>query len=133
MGVKFIFCLQINTKVFYKFIVLILVNVPRHVQSTQNNKLQYLKENVMYEVYFLPADKRLGLFKRILSFQVWVAKHGQITQNNNCAIPLQQVRKEVSDEFCFLHESLLQIDKMILMGMIKHPQSCQNNKFAKSL
>ena len=48
----------------------ILVNVARHVQSTQNNKLQYLKENVKYEVYFLPADKRLGLFKRILSFQV---------------------------------------------------------------
>ena len=33
-----------------------------HAQSTQKNKftisLQYLKENVRYEVDFLPADKR---------------------------------------------------------------------------
>ena len=31
------------------------------------------------------------------------------------------------------HESLLQIDTMILMGMIKHSQSSQNSKFAISL
>ena len=31
------------------------------------------------------------------------------------------------------HESLLQIDSMILMGMVKHSQSSQNSEFAMSL
>ena len=31
------------------------------------------------------------------------------------------------------HESLLQIDTMILMGMAKHSQSFQNSEFAMSL
>ena len=31
------------------------------------------------------------------------------------------------------HESLLQIDTMILVGMVKHSQSSQNSKFAMSL
>ena len=31
------------------------------------------------------------------------------------------------------HESLLQIDSTILMGMAKHSQSSQNSKFAMSL
>ena len=69
-------CLQINTKVFYKLIVWIWVCVPRHAQSTQNNKfaisLQYLKENVKDEVYFLPVDKGQKfpeIYTIILSFQ----------------------------------------------------------------
>ena len=53
------------------------------------------------------------------------------------AISLQYLKKEVSDEVDFLHaekhESLLQIDIMILMGMFKHSQSSQNSKFAMSL
>ena len=43
----------------------------------------------------------------------------------------------MSDEVDFLHadkhESLLQIDTMILMGMVKHSQSSQNSNFATSL
>ena len=43
----------------------------------------------------------------------------------------------MSDEVDFLHadnhESLLQIDRMILMGMVKYSQSLQNSKFAMSL
>ena len=43
----------------------------------------------------------------------------------------------MSDEVDFLHadkhESLLQIDSMILMGMVKHSQISQNSKFAVSL
>ena len=31
------------------------------------------------------------------------------------------------------HESMLQIDTMILMGIVKHSQSSQNSKFAMSL
>ena len=43
----------------------------------------------------------------------------------------------LSDEVYFLHankhESLLQIDTMILMGMVKHSQSSQKSKFVMSL
>ena len=43
----------------------------------------------------------------------------------------------MNDEVDFLHtdkqKSLLQIDAMILMGMVKHSQSSQNRKFAMSL
>ena len=59
---KLIFCLQINTKIFYKLIVLLWDCVARHAQSTQNNKfttsLWYLKENVKDEVDLLPTDER---------------------------------------------------------------------------
>ena len=52
-------------------------------------------------------------------------------------ISLQYLKKELSDKVDFLHagklESLLQIDSMILMEMVKHSQSSQNSKFAMSL
>ena len=61
-GMKWFFCLQINTKVFYKMIPSFWVCLTRVTQSTQNNKfaisLQYLKENGKIEVDFLLADKR---------------------------------------------------------------------------
>ena len=66
-----------------------------------------------------------------------VARHAQITQNKTFAISLQYLKKEVSGEVDFLHgdkhESFLQIDTMILMGMVKHSYSFQNSKFAISL
>ena len=66
-----------------------------------------------------------------------VTRHAQITQNNKFAFSLQYLKKEVSGEIDFLHadkhESLLQFDTMILMGMVKHSQSSQNSKFAMSL
>ena len=50
---------------------------------------------------------------------------------------MQYIKKEVSDEVYFLHadkhESLLQIDAMILMGIFKHYESSQNSKFTISL
>ena len=66
-----------------------------------------------------------------------LAWHAQITQNNKFAISLQYLKKEVSNEVDFLHavkhKSLLQIDRMIFVGMVKHSQSSQNSKFALSL
>ena len=45
--------------------------------------------------------------------------------------------KESSNEVDFLHadkyESFLQIDNMYLMGIVKHSQSPQSDKFAMSL
>ena len=53
-------------------------------------------------------------------------RHAQITQNNKFAIPLQHVKKEVSDEVDFLHadkhESLLQIDTMIFGNVQTFPK-----------
>ena len=50
---------------------------------------------------------------------------------------LQHLKKEVSDEVDFVHadkhESLLQIDIMILIGIAMHSQSSQNSKFPISL
>ena len=66
-----------------------------------------------------------------------VAKRAQITQNNKFAIPLQYLKKEVSDVVDFLHadkhESLLQINTVIFLGMVKHSQSSQKSKFAMPL
>ena len=49
-----------------------------------------------------------------------MARNAQITQNNTFAISLQYLKKEVSDEVDFLHEtkheSFLQIDSMIFNG-----------------
>ena len=50
------FCLQINSKVFYKLIESLWKRIARHSQSAQNYKftisLQNLKENVKNEVDF---------------------------------------------------------------------------------
>ena len=57
---ELMFCLQINTKVFYKLIVSLWVCVASHARSIRNNKftisLQYLKENVNDKVDFLSAN-----------------------------------------------------------------------------
>ena len=61
-----------------------------------------------------------------------VTRHAQITKNKKFAISLQYL-KELNNKVDFLHadehENLLQIDAMILMGMVKHSQSSQNSKF----
>ena len=68
----------------------------------------------------LSIDKRLG-FLHIATIILGVRGQAcQIIQNNKFAIFLQYLKKEVSDEFDFLladeHESLLQIDTLILLG-----------------
>ena len=66
-----------------------------------------------------------------------MVRHDQITQNNNFAISLQYLKKDVSDEIGFLlvykHEGFLKIDTMTLMAIFKHSQSSKNSKFAMTL
>ena len=79
-----------------------------------------------------------------------MVKHSQSFQNVKFAMPLQYLQKQVRDEVDFLHgdkhQSFLQVyfktldNKVsyklilsLLMGMIKHSQSTQINKFAISL
>ena len=56
---KFIFCMQIKIKVFYKLIVSIWVNVTRHAQSTQNKLACLCNISIKAWVWvdFLPVDK----------------------------------------------------------------------------
>ena len=55
------------------------------------------------------------------------------TQINKFAISFQYFTNEVSDEVYFLHaeehESFLQIDTVVLIGMVKHSQISKNSKF----
>ena len=72
MGDEVDFCLQINTKVFYKMIVSLSVCITRQAQSTKNNQftisLQYLKENMKDEVDFWLLINVEGFFELVLSF-----------------------------------------------------------------
>ena len=128
LEIKFNFCLQRNTKAFYKLIVWLWVCIPRHPQSTQTTMLQYFcnisrKTSRMKYIFGLVVNAR-GFFKLIQLFNVCVAGHAQITQNSKFAISQQYLKKQVSDEADFScadkHESLLQINAMILMRMVKH-------------
>ena len=59
--------MQINIKLSYRLILLILVDMARHAQITQNNKfaksLWYLKKELSYEVDVLYADKHESLLQ----------------------------------------------------------------------
>ena len=132
-AMKLTFYLQINT-FFFKLIVGVhWVCMARHVQSTQNNNfiisLQYLKENVKDGVIFSLLIIVKRFFEAILSFLICAARHTQITQNKKFAISLQLLQRQVNDKVDFLHagkhENLLQIDTMILMGMVETIASLQ--------
>ena len=62
-----------------------------------------------------------------------MARLAHITQNNKSTIALQDLKKEVSDAVDFSHtdkhETLFQIDTMILTEMVKYFRSSQNSKF----
>ena len=141
LGLKLIFCLQMNLKVFYKLIGSLSVCLVRHAQSTQNkvyNIFVISQGNVKDELDLLPTDKHQRFLQiAIIIVGVCVTRHAQIIQNNKFAISLQYIKKELGNEVDFLHadkyESLLQIDSMILMWMVKHSQSSQNSSFAMSL
>ena len=79
-----------------------------------------------------------------------MVKYSQSSQNKKIVMSLQYLKKEARDEVEFLHadkhQSFLQFDfntlninvsykvtLSLLMGIIKHSQSTQSNKFAESL
>ena len=126
----------------------------KHDEITQNNKfaisLQYRKKEVSDEVYFLHSCKHEN-FLRVDT--IIFDGNGQAFSkfpNRKFAMSLQHLKKEVRDEVDFLHtdkhQSFLQVDfntldikvsyrliLLLLLGMIKHSQSTQSNKFAISL
>ena len=101
------------------------------------------------EVDFLPAKKHENLLQIDTIILMGIVKHFQSSPNIKFTMPLQYLKKEVRDEVDFLHvdkhQSFLQIDfntlgikdayKVILsllLGMIKHSQSTQSNRFANT-
>ena len=65
--------------------------------STQNTKFAF-SDNISRKTWSMNIK---GFYKLILSFQVYVARHAQITTNNKFDISLQYLNKEVSDEVDF--------------------------------
>ena len=89
---KLIFCLHINTNVFYKLIAslgLVYSGMPKVAKITslqykmQNNNL---KENMKDKVDFCLQINIKCFLELILSFLVCVDRHTQITQNNKFVI-----------------------------------------------
>ena len=75
----------------------------------------------------MTADK-CQIFHQIdtITFGVWPGMP-KLPPKNKFAVSLQYLEKEVSDEINFLHadkhESLLQIEAMTLIGIVKHSQN----------
>ena len=110
--------------------------------------MQYLKKEVTDEhKHFLYADKFESLLQIDTIILMELVKHSQSSQNSKFTMPLQYLKKEVRDEVDFLHvdkdQCSLQVDyntfgikdayKVILsllLGMIKHSQNTQSNRFA---
>ena len=110
--------------------------------------MQYLKKEVSDEQkHFLHADKFESLLQIDTIILMELVKHSQSSQNSKFTMPLQYLKKEVRDEVDFLHvdkdQCSLQVDyntfgikdayKVILsllLGMIKHSQNTQSNRFA---
>ena len=124
-----------------------------HAQITQNDiidiSLQYLKKEVSDEVDFLHANKHE--LPANWCYDCWwgMVKHSQSSQNKNFG-SLPYLRREVRNEVDFLHadkhQNSPQVDfdtlcikvscKVILallMGMMKHSENTQINKFTISL
>ena len=101
-----IFCMKINIKFFHKLVVLFLLVIARHAQSSQNSKfvisLQYLKKEGRDEVDFLHADKN----QIIRQFDtINLGGHGQAClnyPNNKFAKSFLYLKKELREEVVFL-------------------------------
>ena len=128
---KFIFCLQINVKGFFKLILSFQVCVARHAQSTQSNKqfaisLQYIKKEVSDEVDFLNVDKHESLLQTDTMILVGMVKHPKVPKIASL-LCLYIFKKEFRDKVSY------KVILLLLMGMIKYSQSTQSSKFAISL
>ena len=92
-------------------------------------------------VIFCMQIKTKVLYKSIVSLWVCVVRHAQSIQNNKFAISLQYLKENVKDEVDFntfvikvsYTDSVMKVIRSLLIGMIKHFQSTQSNKFVISL
>ena len=132
---NFIFSMHKNIKVLYKWmqsflLCMIWLGMPKlpkislHIFSVSPEK---------NEIDFCLQVNAKIFYKFTVSVWVCIARRAQITQSKTFAISLQYLKKGLNDEVDVLHAgkhgTLLQIDTMILMEMVKHSQSYQNSKF----
>ena len=99
------------------------------------------------EIDFLHEYKHESLLQIDIVILVGIVKHCQSSQEGKFAMSLQYLKKEARDDVGFLHtdrlQSFLQVEfntlgikvsykviLLVLMGMVKHSQSTQSNKFA---
>ena len=89
---KFIFGMQINSKVFYKWISSLWVCPTRYAQSAQHKKFVYLcnisRKAWGWGWYFACKKIQKVFYKLIVSLWVCVARHAQSIQNNEFTIHL---------------------------------------------
>ena len=102
------------------------------------------------EIDFLHVDKYESLIQIDIMTLIGIVKHSQSSRNNKVTMSLQYIKKEVrkGDHFQLAdkHQSLLHVDfntlgiknaykeiLSLLLGIIKHCQSTQSDKFVISL
>ena len=88
--IKFVFCIQINIKLLYKFMRSFWVCATRHAQSTQNKKFAYLcnissKAWEMKLIFCVQINAKV-FYKLIVSLWACLVRHAQNTQNNKLTI-----------------------------------------------
>ena len=118
-GAKMIFCQLMKTKVLYKLIVLLWVCVDKNIcnisRKTWRNELDLLSTN-----------KRQRFLQIAIIILRMCGQECPDYPNDKFAISLQYLKKELRDEVDFLyadkHESLLQIESMILLGWSSIPE-----------
>ena len=81
---KLIFCMQINIKVSYKVILLLLMGTIKHPQSTQS--IKFAIAHLGMDFIFLTADKYHSFCKLSLLFLMEVVRHIQGTHNKKLVI-----------------------------------------------
>ena len=130
---KLIFYLQINKKVFCKFI---WACVARHPQSTQNNK--FVKTWRMKLIFCLQLNIK-SFFKSIVPFRCLWPDMPKLPKATSllflCNFFFNKKKFLMKLIFC-THINMKVSYKLILwflMGMVKHSQSFQNSNFTMSL
>ena len=123
---KLIFCLKISRKVFNKLIVLLL-GVHSHACPKYPNQqvCSISRKTLRMKLIFCLKIKMKGFFKLILLLQVCVASHVPKLAKVTSLLFLCNILKKrgMTLLFCMQHESLIEIDAMILMELAKYSQS----------
>ena len=119
--IKILFDMQVNIKVLYKLIIHFECAQSGMPKVSKITSLQYFcnitgKMRRMKLIFCLQIKKKKVFFKLILLFQVCLAGHAQITQNN-FAISLQYIKKDVSDKVDLLYAD--KIERMKVSWKLK--------------
>ena len=100
--IKLIFCMQVNIRVSYKFVLLVLMGMPRVPKTTS---LQYHwnipRNRWGINIIFCMNINIKVFYKLVVFFLLALARHIQNTQNSKFVISLQCFNKEGKDEVYF--------------------------------